>query len=963
MSGTGSGVVRRLLGRAGDRQRGFAEAGVAVTGAALVLGAALGSGVASTVVTMSDGVTWLPDDATGQVVQINPGTGRAERRLQVAEPGSELEISQRDGHLLIADGRTGTLHSIDLATLMAGGQRRADEPSRVLVGGGRVYLVTPSSGVVRAVDPLTLRDLGAPYRADATLADAVVDAAGAVWLVTTRGDLRSATWSPQDGAFDAGDVKRVHGAGAGTRLLPHARGVTVFAPDSGTVLQVGVGRDLAVAVPDLSGEVLPAATAPTDLAPAGVPGRSAVVMLAGNRVLDVDVGASGCARPGSPAVFAGLVYVPCAGAGRVVVLRADGSRARADVLLPAGRDPRLLVDDGRLVVHTEDGAKAVVVEADGRTRVIDTGRSQAAVHDPRDGGSAPVAAQPPPRPSVPQGTAGEPPPGAWSGAVVVGPDGPPAGSGGTADDGSGPGPGPTDAPSPGPSRSPALARPSAGAGATPEPTARPPAAPTGVEATPGPLDDEALADVVVTWQHASSPPDAYVVRTSVVGVAPLEVDGGATGATVRGVVCGMRGTFTVEAVDGSARSAAASSPAVRTPPCPAAPAAPRGVTAVAHPDGSVTVSWEVSSDPVDSYLVGPDGGSTTTAGAAATSIVLRDVPPGPAVRFGVRATHGRLTSAAVLSPAVAVAGAPGPVAPITVTLERRLDREITFVVRWTPPDDNGSSLTRYVVTWTGTGISGSSTPGAVSGCSAGQGCGSGAAQRTEVQVDAPCSGAGVCADGGPLTITVAAENGVGTGPVASAELDVPPASGRTTVIAGVEAVTPALNDPDVHMVVHLDPPPVFRDHPGACLLEVEHSAGSRSTSGWSCQPGDVVIGPFPEGVITVTARTVSPDGSAGYGSMPSRADVPPRNQWAYCDLTTGICTDPVGLAGPPVVVVPVPWTPRLPVGPERPPLAATGAGLLLAAGALRSLRLRRAERAAAAHPRPTPHATTEETPA
>lgn len=949
------GLLRRLLGRAGDRQRGFAEAGVAVTGAALVLGAALGSGVASTVVTMSDGVTWLPDAETGQVVQINPGTGRAERRLQVAEPGSDLRISQRDGHLVIMDGRTGTLRSIDLATLLSGGERRPAGPAEVLVGGGQVYLVSLDAGLVSAVDALTLRDLGRPFDAGVALADAVVDDQGAVWAVTTTGDLRRMTWRPGAGRFDVGAVRRVDGGGAGTRLLPHARGVTVLAPDGGALLQVGTGKDLAVAVPGLTGEVLPAATAPADLAPAGVPARSAVVMLSGRQVLDVAVGALGCARPGRPAVFAGLVYVPCTGAGRVVVLRADGSRARADVVLPAGRDPQLLVDDGRLVVHTEDGSRAVVIEADGRTRVIDTGRSQAPVHDPRDGRSASVSAQPP---QVSPGAPGVGAPGGALGAggvPVVDPDA----VGGASVVGDTPlsGASPTGGPAP----TTGSPRPGATPGATPDATARAVPAPSGVVATPGEPDADGLTDVVVTWRASSTRPDSYVVRSSAPGVAAVEVDGRTTTATVRGVVCGTRATFSVEAVEGAATSPPASSRVVRTEGCPAPPAVPSDVTAVVADDGTVTVTWVPAGDPVDSYLVGPAGGSATAAGASATSVVLRDVPPGASVRFAVRAVRAGLTSTAALSPAVVVPGVPGGAGPVTVELERRLPGELGFVVRWTPPAANGSFLTRYVVTWSGKGFSGSVTPGAVSGCSAGQGCGAGAAQRSEVTVETLCSGGAACVEDDYVTVTVTAENGVGAGPVATTEFFLPPFVSIVEAVEAVEPVAPAVDDPDVRMVVRLDPPAVFRDHPGACELAIDHSDGTRSTAGWSCRAEDVVIGPFPPGNIGVTAVAVVP-GGPNIDSRRYRAEVPPRSAWEYCDASTGVCTPPVSLDGdPPVTVRTVPWAPRLPAGDERPPLAATGAALLLAAGALRALRRRRADGVTSALP--TPHVTTEETPA
>src|SRR5690606_8778371 len=134
------GAWKRLT-RRGNRERGFVEAGVAAAGAVLVVGALVGNGVASTVMDMSDGQTWLPDE-NGRIVQINPATGQPERRLVVGEPGSELQIAQRDGHLVVTDLTTGAVTSIDLTTLIAAGSRGTQgEGTKVLLGGGMVVLV------------------------------------------------------------------------------------------------------------------------------------------------------------------------------------------------------------------------------------------------------------------------------------------------------------------------------------------------------------------------------------------------------------------------------------------------------------------------------------------------------------------------------------------------------------------------------------------------------------------------------------------------------------------------------------------------------------------------------------------------------------------------------------------------------------------------------------------------------
>lgn len=964
---TTSGLLGRLRGRPGERQRGFAEAGVAVTGAALVLGAALGSGVASTVVSMSDGVTWLADDETGQIVQVNPGTGRAERRLQVGLPGSSLQVSQQEGRLVVTDATTGTMTSIDLATLLAGGQRRSDEPARVLVGGGQVYLVTPGTGVVRAVDPLTLQDLGAPYRAGTALADAVVDARGTVWVVTTAGDVRSVTWLPDGERFEAGDPRPVRGAGAGTRLLPHERGVTVFAPDGGAVLQVGVGRDLAVAVPALTGEVLPATSAPTDLAPAGVPGRSAVVMLAGDRLLEVGVGDLGCRRPGRPAVFAGLVYVPCTGAGRVLVLRADGTRARPDVVVAGGRDPRLLVDDGRLVVQSEDGASAVVVEADGSTRVIDTGRADAAVHDPRDGGAAAVAAPPPARPSTPQ-RPDAPRGGPWAGDprdLTVPPVAPgvelptPEPSGREA---GGPTPAVPVDPTPGAPGTDPTARPTARPtstatpGARPTATARPtgtprptstptraatptpgpaPDAPTGVVATPGEQRLDGLTDVQVAWRPVTPAPDAYVVRAVhgdrlglLAHPVDVEVAGtGATTATMVGGQCRTDYTFEVVAVAGGVESAPGASARVRTGPCvgPQAPlAAPTGVTATANADGTVTVTWTAASGDVDSYLVGPVGGSTTSVDDGTTSVVLRDVPAGQGVRFVVQSVRGSETVASAPSAAVTVAGPPG--APSGVAISARsstgTSHELTLV--WDAAPANGSPVTAYDVRWNGAGLGGSTTVAV-----------------TSATIGFDCTGTPLCEQGGTLTVTVTARNAAGAGPAATHAVAFEayvgmPAEGDV-VVRGLRAGTPGRNDPGVPMYATLAPPASWVENAGTCTLVV--SRGEAPSTGIGCVAGEVYLGSFDGGGGTVS---VAVRAGTGVTSAAVTDTVPDRREWAYCDLVTTICTEPVGLSDPDVVVVPLPWTPRLPVAPERPPLAATGVGLLLAAGVLHGRRRRAA---------------------
>lgn len=373
-------LARALTRRGGAKDRGFVEAGVAAAGAMLVVGAVVGNGVVTTMVDMSDGQTWLADEH-GRIVQINPATGQPERRLIVGEPGSELQISQRDGHLVVSDLTRDVVTSIDLASLIASGSRGANtDGTKVLLGGGLVVLVDLSPGTVRAVDPLTLADRGRPFRTD-DLADAVIDDEGDVWLVAVDGTLRSINFNDVAGVWNVDVDRPVTGAGARSALVPHAAGATVFGPDGGVIVQAGTGSELAVSVPALEGEVSPALTSPADLVPAALPGAGSIVMLAGSDVLTVAVSDIGCSRPGTPAVLEDRVYVPCPGDARVIVLNAAGERAADDIILPSTGAPELVVDEGRLVIQVAGDDRIVVVQPDGSTSMVDLGAADVPTQD------------------------------------------------------------------------------------------------------------------------------------------------------------------------------------------------------------------------------------------------------------------------------------------------------------------------------------------------------------------------------------------------------------------------------------------------------------------------------------------------------------------------------------------------------------------------------------------------------
>ena len=386
-------------------ERGAVEVGVVGVAAALLLGTVVGTGAASTVVDVADGVTWVSDEDSGQVVEINPSTGRPQRAVQVTRPGTGLTLGQRDGVLVLTDD-DGLSTAIDLSTLVASGSRDAGGPGRtkVLVEGGGVYLVELERGEVRAVDPLTLEDLGQPLRS-AALADAVVDDRGTVWTAGNDGVLSSATWSSQARRFIVHERRSYDGIGQGTALVPHEQGVSVFSPGSGLVAQVGGSGEVSELVVGMTGTVLPADRSPADVAPVVDRDNATLVVITRHRrVQQISLAATGCSDPGRPAVLGKRVYVPCAGAGKVVVFDQDGRKVD-EIRTPDGQDPRMVVDDGRLLVSTRSGSTAILVDSRGRRTTITVRDDAVPVSNAT---VAPTFSAPPPLP--PQLTSTPPPP-------------------------------------------------------------------------------------------------------------------------------------------------------------------------------------------------------------------------------------------------------------------------------------------------------------------------------------------------------------------------------------------------------------------------------------------------------------------------------------------------------------------------------------------------------------------------
>ncbi|MEZ0166751.1 hypothetical protein AB2L27_18495 [Kineococcus sp. LSe6-4] len=186
----------------------------------------------------------------------------------------------------------------------------------------------------------------------------------------------------------------------------------------------------------------------------------------------------------------------------------------------------------------------------------------------------------------------------------------------------------------------------------------PPAAPTGVQASP---ED---AGARISW-NPSPEPDVDRYEVLVDGVLRAAVPAGTTTAFVTGLVNGTTSSVVVVAVDTAGNPSPPSAAVLVTPADRTAPATPVGIGSVAG-DGTVTVSWSVSTDPdIHHYeVVDAQDAVVATAPAGAGSAVVTGPANGTAHTFRVVAVDAAGNRSApsvstVATPVAAVLGGAG----------------------------------------------------------------------------------------------------------------------------------------------------------------------------------------------------------------------------------------------------------------------------------------------------------------
>nr|AKA59465.1 fibronectin type III domain protein [uncultured bacterium AZ_40] len=616
---------------------------VAATGA--LLGSAFGLGATGQAPDIFDGHAWLWSRPAGEVARVNGGSGTVELRQPVVDSrGHRVQVTQDDRFLILHDLDTGRVSSIDLSRMGFSGSAATDPASDVTMALSEedAVLIDRTRGLVRPLDPATLQARGEPVQLPAPLTGGVFDGTGALWL----------------GLPSQGTVVALAGSDDGmsvTRTVPVAdpgHDLALSVLDRG-VLVVDRSSDAMVSV---AGDKVREMTAPTRLTGAQLPDRTvgelAVVTVPQGRSM-IAIGDVGDGRPvrrlglpdggGTAVPFAGRIYVPDEGSGRVRVFTEDGTELEPIRVPRAQGELELVVREQRLFVNAVDSPTALVVNESGKVSAVEKYGPGSPVPDPTASGGVPSES---PSPAGPSSAAPAP---STPGPQVPGPDAPGSESG--------------------------------------EEDGDPPGAPVPVTVLAGD------GQVRVSWGRAGgSAVDRYLVTWN---GGRTEVDGDELSTVVTGLRNGQSYRFRVVARNEFGTGPPAlSEPVVPTAAAPPAPQAPTAAAAA----GRVTVTWPAV-DGAREYVVTPlrngDPGNDPRQTVRGTSAEFEGLTFGARYTFTVVARNAGGGASAASPPSNAVVPFSRPGAPPGVTARQVSQAE--YRITWQAAAQNGRPVQRYVV--------------------------------------------------------------------------------------------------------------------------------------------------------------------------------------------------------------------------------------------------------------------------
>ncbi|MEO3743113.1 fibronectin type III domain-containing protein [Plantactinospora sp. B5E13] len=601
----------------------------------------LGLGAADNAVAGYDASSWLWSAAKSELARVNGVTGRVDTRMQVPDGrGHQMQVVQTDRLLILRDLNTGTISSLDLATLqvMATTKSTAGIGVNIALHENSAFVVDAVQGIVRQLDPRSLTPVGEQINYPPGITGGAFDGTGKLWVaVPSQGTVSAITPAELPENANANAVQG--GGGSAGGISPkQIRSEAVAEPSHD--LKVSTLDD-GIAVLDrttntlttLAGEAAPQPvtlplTGPGQL-PTRTTGEQIPVTVIDDRNVVVSVNAAVGQRftvPGEgtqldPAVaWAGRFYCADQGTGKVYSFDEAGKLLET-IEVPGTNGPlELEVRENHLFVNAPNSDRAKVIDDHHQVRDVNKYANDIL------GGDPPPTPPPPPPPK--------------------------------------------------------------------DPVVSKPGAPRAVTASAG------NAQARVSWRPAAAN-GAAITRYVVEGAGKtFQVGADQRSLEVTGLTNGETYRFSVHAVNSKgAGPARRSNPVTPTSEVPDPPAS---VTAEARPDGTVVVKWPEANGQgykINKYAVTAiSAGANAPAGeATGTELVIPagELTYGSQYAFTVVSINEKGAGSAASPVSGTVVPFTTPEAPVNLTAATVGNAKGTISLRWTAPADNGRPITGY----------------------------------------------------------------------------------------------------------------------------------------------------------------------------------------------------------------------------------------------------------------------------
>jgi hypothetical protein len=597
-----------------------------------------------------DASAWLWSSMKSELARVNGVTGKVDTRLRVpAAAGHTMQVAQTDRFLILRDLNSGKVSALDLATLQttATTQTTAGLGVNVVLhsdaDSDAAFIVDAVQGIVRQLDPHTLSPVGEPVRYPPGITGGTFDGDGRLWIgVPSEGTVSAVTPAVlPSAAANQAQVDARDRAGQGGGLSPRLiRTLPVAEPSHDLSLSA---LDDGVAVLDRTANTLTTVRGGADGKPVTTPLR-----LGGPGALPART--SGAAVPVTVPDERHVYVVDSENSGDFTV---PGAGPVSPAVSWAGRF--YCADEAAGAVYVLDAAGTLVgtikVKGGGGPIELEVRENHLFINTPRSDTAHVVDDK---------HTVAEVDKYAND---ILGGDPPPA------------------PPPPPPPK---------------KPTVGPPGPPRSVTASAG------NAQARVTWR-AAAPNGSAVTRYVVTGAGrTFQVGADQRSLVVTGLTNGDTYRFTVHAVNGKGPGPKrTSNPVV---PTAEVPDPPESVTARAHPDGTVEVTWpgangqglDIERYAVTAISAGVSAPAGETAGRT-LRIKAGELEYGRQYAFTVVSVNERGASSKPSPVSGTVVPFTRPGAPEGLTATTVADQAGAVRVAWRPPADNGRPITRYVV--------------------------------------------------------------------------------------------------------------------------------------------------------------------------------------------------------------------------------------------------------------------------